>query len=127
MYDLLAGEDCTIREVKYDLDKMDLDDFLQQFYIYSDGPIHDDADEMFFHKRKCFAYEDELRLLINPEKLPDNKQIYYHPITAFEEFIDGVMVHPLANKEYVALIEMLCKQFNIPFWGQSEIYNFRPL
>lgn len=39
------------------------------------------------------------------------------------EYIEGVMVHPLAPEWYVKIIEDICIQKNIKFDGQSKIYE----
>lgn len=39
-------------------------------------------------------------------------------------FIDGVMVHPSADQEYVEVIELLCDHFSLPFFGKSRVYDF---
>ena len=68
-------------------------------------------------------YEKEVRLIFTSvEKSED--EIRKIPIPILSDFIDGIMVHPLANNDYVSLIELLCKQFNIPFLGKSQIYSF---
>lgn len=41
------------------------------------------------------------------------------------EFLDGVMVHPLAPKWYVDIIRDLCEEKEIKFDGQSEIYKLK--
>lgn len=39
------------------------------------------------------------------------------------EYIDGVMVHPLAPQWYADIVEDICKSRNIHFDGQSNIYT----
>ena len=41
------------------------------------------------------------------------------------EFLEGVMVHPVAPKWYVDIIEEICKSKKIKFDGQSEIYKLK--
>ena len=41
------------------------------------------------------------------------------------EYIEGVMVHPLAPQWYVKIIEDICKIKKIRFDGQSEIYTLK--
>lgn len=41
------------------------------------------------------------------------------------EYIEGVMVHPLAPQWYVKIIEDICKMKKICFDGQSEIYTLK--
>lgn len=42
---------------------------------------------------------------------------------AIGEYIEGVMVHPLAPQWYVDIVEDICKSRNIHFDGQSNIYT----
>jgi hypothetical protein len=39
------------------------------------------------------------------------------------DFIEGVMVHPLAPRWYVEVVQEYCNRNNIPFEGQSELYR----
>ncbi len=41
------------------------------------------------------------------------------------EFLEGVMVHPVAPKWYVDIIEDICQSKKIKFDGQSEIYKLK--
>lgn len=41
------------------------------------------------------------------------------------EFLEGVMVHPLAPQWYVDIIRDICQLKNIKFDGQSEIYRLK--
>lgn len=41
------------------------------------------------------------------------------------EYIEGVMIHPLAPQWYVKIIEDICKVKKIHFDGQSEIYTLK--
>ena len=38
-------------------------------------------------------------------------------------FISGIMVHPMAPKWYVEVVQEFCRRNNIPFEGQSELYR----
>ena len=117
----------TVKQVCYDLDGKDLtSDFMQLFSVYDDGAACVDADELLLHKRKCFSYEKECRLLVRPEQI-NSDQIRKYPIADLGEFITGVMVHPSASKEHVALVKLVCEQFGLPFEGQSELYKVKPI
>ena len=124
IYNLFSQDDYeVIDEVKYDLERIQPEDFLSSFHVYSDGILQDNPDELLLHKRTIFSYEKEVRLIFTSvEKSED--EIRKIPIPILSDFIDGIMVHPLANNDYVSLIELLCKQFNIPFLGKSQIYSF---
>ena len=84
-----------------------------------------DFDEWFLHKRKCFDYEEEVRLLILPSdlNLRNGKKIMID-IPDLTSFIDGVMVNPLADEEHIKLVKMICRHFGICFLGPSRIYAF---
>lgn len=44
-------------------------------------------------------------------------------IEDLNEFVDGVMVHPLAKQWYVDIIEQICHSKKLQFDGQSQIYK----
>ena len=54
-----------------------------------------------------------------------NDGILYLPIKDISYFVERVMVHPLADDGYVALIRKMCMHFGIKFWGRSKIYEFK--
>ena len=128
LYDLLPeSDDIALEEVQYDLDTANMSDqFLKSFRICSKSTLFSNPDNLFSHKRKCFSYEEEVRLIVSPETAPEDR-ILKRPIPNLCTLIDGVMVHPLANKEFVSLVELLCSHFNLAFWGQSTVYQFKPL
>lgn len=39
-----------------------------------------------------------------------------------DNFIEGVMVHPLAPKWYVEIVKEFCNRNNLLFEGQSDLY-----
>lgn len=39
------------------------------------------------------------------------------------DFISGIMVHPMAPKWYVGVVQEFCRRNKIPFEGQSELYR----
>lgn len=41
------------------------------------------------------------------------------------DFLEGVMVHPIAPQWYVDIVEDICRLRNINFEGQSEIYKLK--
>lgn len=116
------GTNCTVAQVQYDLKQNTMDEFLGRFHLCPEGVFHFDADELFLHKRDCFSYESELRLIVIEGTAQEGKTIEY-PIPDTSKLIDGVMVHPLAKPAHVGLIELICKQLNIPFWGKSTVYD----
>ena len=50
----------------------------------------------------------------------ETKDISYAHIS---NFIDGVMVHPLAPEWYVNVVQEFCSRNKIPFEGQSQLYK----
>ena len=127
IYDLFPEEeDVIIKEVQYDLESTKPEDFLCHFQFSSIGALQKDPDDLLLHKRKIFSYEEEVRLILSPAEKPKDEMLKYQ-IPVLGDFINGVMVHPLASDEYVSLISLLCEHFCIPFWGKSEVYSFKPL
>lgn len=116
----------TIKKVSYDLESNDLASFLSCIHFHPEGAGFSDTDSLLLHKRRFFSYENEVRLIVAPLAFSEN-EILKVSIPELSDFIDGVMVHPLATKEHVALVELLCKHFSLPFLGRSKVYDFAPL
>lgn len=117
----------VIKRVNYDLEKMDMtSNYLQLFDAYDGGAGCSDIDEPFLHKRSCFSYERECRVLVRPELINEDK-IRKYTIPDLSAFITGVMVHPLADPDHVELVKKICETYDICFEGQSEVYKFKPL
>lgn len=55
----------------------------------------------------------------------DNTNIRIEKVEDISTFIEGVMVHPLAPKWYVDIVEDICASKKIKFEGQSEIYKLK--
>lgn len=51
-----------------------------------------------------------------------NNNIRIEDAEDISEFLDGVMVHPLASQWYVDIIQDICKKRKIKFDEQPEIY-----
>lgn len=112
-----------LRFVKYDLEDIGFVGLLKRCYYEDKERIGMNNDyHLFTHKRKMFSYENELRLLHVIEPKEDD-EIFTCKIPSLPEFIDGVMVHPLANDSYVSMIKLLCEQFGLVFMGKSTIYD----
>ena len=127
IYNLFSeDENVIIKEVQYDLERTQPQTFLDSFQFAPGWALHENPDELLLHKRKIFSYEKEVRLILSPAEKPEYPILKY-PISDLSTFIDGVMVHPLASDAYVSSIKLLCEHFNIPFWGRSEVYSFKPL
>lgn len=64
---------------------------------------------------------DEIAILLNMGKnSKKTKDISYAHIP---NFIEGVMVHPLAPDWYVEVVQEYCQRTGIPFEGKSELYT----
>lgn len=125
---LFSSDDmAVIKRVNYDLEEMDMtSDYLQLFDAYDGGVGCSDIDEPFLHKRACFSYEKECRLLVRPELINEDK-VRKYAIPNLSTFITGVMAHPLADKDHVELVKKICETYDINFEGQSEVYQFKPI
>lgn len=55
----------------------------------------------------------------------DDNNVRIEDAGDISEFLEGVMVHPVAPKWYVDIIEEICKSKKIKFDGQSEIYKLK--
>ena len=115
----------VIKEVVYDLDQRDMfGSFMKHFKVLSDGSvIHWDISDFLLHKRECFSYEEEVRVMVHDWKATESGLLPVS-IPDLRAFIDGVMVHPSADQEYVEVIELLCDHFSLPFLGKSRVYDF---
>lgn len=82
----------------------------------------------FIRKRTAFSHENEVRLfaakdgLINTNSKGETLDLNIAPVS---EFIDGVMVHPLAPVWYVNIVQTFCDRFHIVFDGRSELYQLK--
>ena len=61
-----------------------------------------------------------IELLNRGNSRKETKEIPYAHIP---DFIDGVMVHPLAPDWYIEVVREFCKRNNIPFEGKSQLYK----
>ena len=120
------GYSKNIEIVQYDLESNDLERFLSNIRVTPEGTSMFDTDRIYLHKRTVFSYEQEVRLLVSPFSISKN-EIIKVPIPVLSDFVDGVMVHPLARNEHVKLVELLCKYFDLSFCGRSTVYDFAPL
>lgn len=112
-----------IRKVKYDLEDSGVDSLFELLKTDDKGVQVSATHNFFTHKRKCFEYENEFRIIVSSPKSSEKRFLSYH-IDDLSVFIKGVMVHPLASDSYVSLIEKMCNTFNVKFLGKSSIYDF---
>lgn len=116
-----------LQKVNYDLDtepeRKRYKEFLGQISMSGKQVGFRDIFNFFTHKRECFSYENEYRL-INIRAKDAEEETRSFNIPCLSDFITGVMVHPLADESYVSLIEKICKDYHLPFEGKSKIYEF---
>ncbi len=111
-----------IKRVKYDLEDVGLEMMMNLLSVIDNRASIINYDQLFLHKRKCFEYENEFRLIVSNSQNRNNDYVRYQ-IKCLSEFIKGVMVHPLADDFYSSLIEKMCTTFNVKYLGKSKIYN----
>ena len=112
-----------LRTVHYDLESTGLNYLLDMFTSYDNQVSFVNAHNFFTHKRKCFEYEQELRVIDMDPQYAEANFLPYH-IDDLNTFIKGIMVHPLASNSYVSLIEKMCNSFKVKFLRKSKIYDF---
>ena len=161
----VKNSEIVCRIVEYDVKKEEKESGFESFCSRGKPII-----EPFFHKRKAFEHEKEVRILISDGKLNS----YYHKklnnyrrelknysdrgisnsevatsviskVNSREDFralqkmteeenaldisvdlrqyIKGVRVHPQAKEWYRDVIKDLCNKFEVPFYGQSDLYE----
>lgn len=122
-----------MERIRYDLeDHGSIDELLDKLGFAVGVAQLNNPYNLLLHKRKCFAYEKEVRLLYSPDDLSILKDSNGNQKDAVEldlpdGFIQGVMVYPAARDRHVKLIEEICDHFGLRFLGKSNLYNFRAL
>ncbi len=111
----------SIRIVKYDLEEIGIANLMKHFR-FVDTPTIVDDDKLLAHKRKFFAYENEVRV-INTD-IYNRSSTKAYSIPELKDFITGVLVHPKAADSFVKMVGNLCGILDIPFLGRSKIYDF---
>ena len=115
--------DFEIRKVQYDLEDTGIMSICSLLGINGKNVYVNSAHKFFTHKRKCFEYEKEYRIIVMSTKYKGSKFARY-PIEDLSTFIKGVMVHPLATESYDGLVKRMCEKFNLKYLGKSKIYSF---
>ena len=116
----------SIHDVQYDLETYsDIMPFLEKFSVAPSVTGLSSPEDVLLHKRECFSYESEVRL-IRSQYPADESGVLKYPIEDVSSFFEGIIIHPLASEDYVSLVEKICEHFGIPFWGKSRIYEFEP-
>lgn len=108
--------------VKYDLETVGINSYLKLLGLYNNRPSIKNSWELFAHKRRMFEYEHEIRV-IDIYNTEVDKEYSSYLIPSIKDFVDGVIVHPLADESYVEAIKVICDHFEIPFLGKSKIYD----
>ena len=109
-----------ISSYKYQ-DKQDAQQHIKAVYIQHDHPDRVKILESMFPNLEFEEKLDRIIELLNiGDKCKKTKDISYEHI---HDFIDGVLVHPLAPEWYVEVVQDFCKRNNIPFEGKSNLYS----
>lgn len=121
----MLAEDIQIHPVIYDLEDFGIDGYVKniKFLRGSVGIISPES--LLCHKRMCFSYEKEIRIILNDFSCTDDTKMV--PIHHLDQLICDVLVHPLAPKEYVRIIESICNASHICFSGKSNVYTLDKL
>lgn len=109
--------------VEYDLEKYQMTFLKDNISKHQYGVSVRNAEDILKHKRACFAYEQEVRMIMKEIAHPNEGTMKYE-IRNISAFITGVMVHPLATAEYAKVIEMLCSNYGLKYLGKSKVYDF---
>ena len=101
-------------------DKQDVEMHIKAICIQHKHPDRLKILESMFPELEIEEKMDKIIELLNRgDKRRETKEISYAHIP---DFIDGVMVHPLAPEWYVEIVKEFCKRNNICFEGKSKLY-----
>ena len=78
--------------------------------------------EPFMHKRQELSYEQEVRHFAL-DLTEDGRKTARLKINDIQMFVDGVMVHPGASKQFTGKVRNTCEEYGIRFLGKSKKYN----
>lgn len=110
-----------INHYKYK-DQEDATQHVNAVYVLSEDPDRLKIVENMFPDMELEDKIDRIMELLNEgDKRKETKNISYAHIP---DFIDGILVHPLAPDWYVEVVREFCSRNNIPFEGQSELYTY---
>ena len=102
-------------------DEQDAKQHINAVYVIHEHPDRIKIAENMFPNLEIEEQIDRIVELLNVgKKQKQTKKISYEHIP---NFIEGVLVHPLAPSWYVEVIEEYCKRNNITFEGQSKLYS----
>lgn len=101
-------------------DKLDAELHIKAVYIQYEHPDRIKILETMFPDIEFEEKLERLGELLNiRDGRKETKDVSYAHIP---NFIDGVMVHPLAPQWYVNVIQEFCSRNQIPFEGKSKLY-----
>ena len=102
-------------------DEQDAQQHIKAVYIQYHHPESVTILESMFPELEFDEKLDRVIELLNiGDKCKETKEISYAHIP---DFVDGVMVHPLAPDWYIEVVKEFCKRNNIPFEGKSNLYS----
>lgn len=102
-------------------DEQDAMQHIKAVYVIHEHPNRIKLAENLFPDLEMEEQIDRIVELLNVgKKQKQTKKISYEHIP---NFIEGVLVHPLAPTWYVEVIEEYCKRNNVTFEGQSKLYS----
>ena len=122
-----------LERVQYDLEeRSNIDELLNKMCFEPGTLIINEPSDLLLHKRKCFSYEKEVRMLYTPDDLKsladengNIREAVDLDIPDIKEFIKGVMVCPSAEDRHVQLVKEVCDHFGINFQNKSDLYSFK--
>lgn len=115
-------------DIEYNDTKQTAEDELRKMMQFNNPQTGLSLFTPFIRKRTEFSHENEVRLFAVKEGFSDTNskgETLDLNITPVSEFIDGVMVHPLAPAWYVNIVQTFCDRFHIVFDGRSELYQLK--
>ena len=93
---------------------------VKAFLIYIGHPQAKDMIDSFFPEKTFEEKMDKVKEILNcGERWKKTKDISYAHIP---DFVEGVLVHPMAPDWYVEVVGEFCKRNNLPFEGKSKLY-----
>ena len=118
----------SLVDVEYNDTKQTAKDELSKMMQFNNSQAGLGLFTPFIRKRNEFSHENEVRVFaakdgpINTNSKWETLEINIAPVS---EFIEGVMVHPLATDWYVNIVHSFCDRFHIMFDGRSELYKLK--
>ena len=118
----------SLVDVEYNDTKQTAKDELSKMMQFNNSQAGLGLFAPFIRKRNEFSHENEVRVFaakdgpINTNSKGETLEINIAPVS---EFIEVVMVHPLATDWYVNIVHSFCDRFHIMFDGRSELYQLK--